>query len=198
MKNRKDYYFKKAKKEGYRARSAYKLFELNKKYQLISRNDKILDLGCTPGSWLQAAVNLTGKNSFVLGIDILPVKEIKGAKFIQGDITDILTWERIKEFSNEFDAIISDVAPKTSGIKELDHNKSIYLNETALELADKFLKKNGNFLCKVFQGEYFQEFLDKIKKKFEFVKCSKPESSRKESKEIYVICKGFKRNINSS
>ena len=191
LKNRKDFYFKKAKEEGYRARSAYKLFELNKKYNLIKRNDRVLDLGCNPGSWLQAASKIS--NGLVVGVDILPVKEIKNVNFIQANVTDKKTIDMIKSISNEFDVILSDMAPKTSGIKELDHNKSIYLSEKALEIAENLLVNNGNFLCKVFQGEFFKEFLDNIKKKFEFVKSSKPESSRRESKEIYIIAKGFRK-----
>ncbi|MBS3171763.1 RlmE family RNA methyltransferase [Candidatus Woesearchaeota archaeon] len=191
LKNRKDFYFKKAKEEGYRARSAYKLFELNKKYNLIKRSDRVLDLGCNPGSWLQAASKIS--NGLVVGVDILPVKEIKNVNFIQANVTDKKTIDMIKSISNEFDVILSDMAPKTSGIKELDHNKSIYLSEKALEIAENLLVNNGNFLCKVFQGEFFKEFLDNIKKKFEFVKSSKPESSRRESKEIYIIAKGFRK-----
>jgi len=191
LKNRKDFYFKKAKEEGYRARSAYKLFELNKKYNLIKRNDRVLDLGCNPGSWLQAASKIS--NGLVVGVDILPMKEIKNVNFIQANVTDKKTIDMIKSISNEFDVILSDMAPKTSGIKELDHNKSIYLSEKALEIAENLLVNNGNFLCKVFQGEFFKEFLDNIKKKFEFVKSSKPESSRRESKEIYIIAKGFRK-----
>jgi len=191
LKNRKDFYFKKAKEEGYRARSAYKLFELNKKYNLIKRSDRVLDLGCNPGSWLQAASKIS--NGLVVGVDILPMKEIKNVNFIQANVTDKKTIDMIKSISNEFDVILSDMAPKTSGIKELDHNKSIYLSEKALEIAENLLVNNGNFLCKVFQGEFFKEFLDNIKKKFEFVKSSKPESSRRESKEIYIIAKGFRK-----
>ena len=193
MKNRKDHYFRKAKKEGYRARSAYKLVSLNKKYNLIKKNNYVLDIGCSPGSWLQVADKLVGNKGLVLGIDILPIKEINDIKFIQGDITDNISIDLIKNISEEFDVIISDVAPKTTGIKELDHEKSVYLNEKVLELAEKVLKENGNFLCKIFQGKYINEFLDKIKKRFEFVKCSKPDSSRKESKEIYIVAKGFKK-----
>lgn len=193
MYKRKDAYFKKAKREGYRARSAFKLFSLNKKYNLIKRNNSVLDIGCSPGSWSQVTKKLVGNNGLVVGIDILPVKEIKNVKFIQGDITESLTIEKIKNISNEFDVIISDAAPKTTGIKELDHDKSIYLNEKVLELSDNLLKKEGNLLVKVFQGKYFQEFLNKINKKFDFVKCSKPDSSRKESKEIYIVAKGFKK-----
>jgi len=158
---------------------------------LIKRNDRVLDLGCNPGSWLQAASKIS--NGLVVGVDILPMKEIKNVNFIQANVTDKKTIDMIKSISNEFDVILSDMAPKTSGIKELDHNKSIYLSEKALEIAENLLVNNGNFLCKVFQGEFFKEFLDNIKKKFEFVKSSKPESSRRESKEIYIIAKGFRK-----
>ena len=191
LKNRKDFYFKKAKEEGYNARSVYKLFELNKKYSLIKKGDRVLDLGCSPGSWLQGAHKITGPNGLVVGVDVLPVKKIPGVNFIQADITDRGTADMIKNFSSEFDVILSDMAPKTSGIRELDHNKSMQLSEKAVETCKEFLIEKGNFLCKVFQGEYFKDFLDRVKKEFEFVKSSKPESSRKESKEIYVIAKGF-------
>ncbi len=192
MYNRKDSYFKKAKKEGFRARSAYKLIELNRKYNLIKKCDKLLDIGCSPGSWLQVAVKLVSEKGLVLGIDIMPIKNIKGAKFLQADISDPTTIDMIKTFSEQFDVIISDIAPKTSGIKDLDHEKSIYLNEKVLEAAQKLLKPGGNFLCKIFQGEYFPEFLKKANKSFEFVKSSKPDSSRKESREIYIIARGYK------
>ncbi len=191
LKNRKDHYFKKAKQEGFRARSVYKLFEINKKYNLIKKGDKILDLGCCPGSWSQAASKITGNRGIVVGVDILPVKEIEGVRFIQGDMTESKTLEKIKSVSDKFNVILSDMAPKTTGIKELDHNKSIDLNEKALEIAEEILVENGNFLCKVFQGGFFPEFLNKVKEKFKFVKSFKPESSRKESKEIYIIAKGF-------
>lgn len=191
MKKRKDYFFKKAKKEGYRARSAYKLIILNKKYNLIKRNDKLLDLGCFPGSWLQASLNLVGKNGLVVGVDITPIKEVKDIKFINADITDSLTLEKIKIICNKFDVVISDLSPKTTGIKTLDVERSLELNEKVLEIADKILKENGNLLLKIFQGVNFQDFLKKVKLKFKFVKCHKPEASRKESKEIYIIGKGF-------
>ena len=191
LQNRKDHYFRKAKQEGFRARSVYKLFEINKKHNLIKRGDKILDLGCSPGSWSQAASKITGNKGVVLGIDILPIKEIKEIKFIQADISSQETLEKIRLVSEKFDVILSDMAPKTTGIKDLDHSKSIDLNEKALEIAEKCLVKNGNFLCKVFQGEFFPEFLKKVKGKFEFVKSFKPESSRKESKEVYIVAKGF-------
>jgi len=193
MYKQKDFYFKKAKEEGFRARSVYKLFNLNKKYHIISKNNKVLDLGCSPGSWLQASLKIVGTNGFVLGIDIIPIKEIKNTKFIQADITEKETIEKIKSISDNFDVIISDLSPKTSGIKELDNEKSIQLNEAALKISEQVIKENGNFLCKIFQGPYFQEFLKNISKKFKFVKCHKPEASRKESKEIYIIAKGFKK-----
>ena len=193
MKNRKDYFFKKAKKEGYRARSAYKLIILNKKYNLIKRNDKLLDIGCSPGSWLQASLKLVGKKGLVLGIDLNSIKEIKGVRFIQADIEKKWIIENIKSVSEIFDVIISDLSPKTTGIKEFDVERSIKLNERVLEIADKVLKENGNLLLKVFHGPNFQDFLKKIRSIFRFVKCSKPEASRKESKETYIIAREFKK-----
>ncbi len=180
---RKDFYFKKAKKEGYLARSIYKLFEINKKYNLIKKDSKVLDLGCSPGSWIQACLKLEVKE--ITGIDLKEVN-ISDPKFtfIKKDINKV-------DFKKKIDTILSDLAPSTSGNKDLDVDKSIELSKTALKIAKKTLKKNGNFLVKVFQGEGFEDLLKEIRQHFEFVKSYKPKSTRKESKEIYIIAKNF-------
>ncbi|MAG52396.1 MAG: hypothetical protein CMH62_00365 [Nanoarchaeota archaeon] len=178
---RKDFYFKKAKSQGYLARSIYKLFEVNKKYKLISPNSKVLDLGCSPGSWVQACLELNVKE--IVGVDINEVKiEDKRFKFIKKDINKLDTKKLGK-----FDVVLSDLAPSTSGNKDLDVDRSINLSYTALKIAKKTLKPNGNFLVKVFQGSEFEELLKEIKKYFQFTKSYKPKSTRKSSKEIYII-----------
>lgn len=183
----KDFYTRKSREEGYYARSVYKLKHINKKYNLIRKDDKVLDLGCSPGGWVQASLEIIGPEGFVVGIDIVPVKRIeaKNFRFIKSNIEEA----QIEEM---FDVILSDMAPKTTGIRDLDQERSYDLAKTALETAKKHLKQGGNFLCKIFQGPRYQEFLNEVKKEFEFVKTVKPEASKRESKEMYVIGKCMK------
>jgi len=180
-----DKWQKRARKEGYLARSAFKLLQLNKKYNLIKNNDKVLDIGCSPGSWVQVALKVHA--SKVIGIDLNDVKiNHPKFKFIKGDIfkLDLSSFEK-------FDVIISDLAPQTTGIGELDKDRSIDLTEKAFEICKRLLKQNGDFLAKVFQGEGFDELLNQIKKEFKFCKATKPIASKKRSKEIYIVAKGY-------
>ncbi|MFH0752096.1 MAG: RlmE family RNA methyltransferase [archaeon] len=184
----KDHFTKKALKEGYRARSSYKLKQINSKYNLIRPGDSVLDLGCWPGGWLIVAKELAKKGR-VVGVDLEKINPIDGVEFIQGDITSVAIQKKI---SDKFDVVLSDMAPKTSGIKSLDVERSIELSDTALGIAKRVLKRDGSFLCKVFQGGDFEGFLKRVRKNFGFCKCVKPEASRKESKEIYIIATHFK------
>ena len=183
----KDFYTKKSREEGYYARSVYKLKHINKKYELIKKRDKVLDLGCSPGGWVQASLEIIGKQGSVVGIDLSPIRKIKAKnfKFIKADINEA-------EIEGKFNVVLSDMAPKTTGIQDLDHERSYDLAKISLEIAKKHLKEKGNFLCKIFQGKYYQEFLNEAKKNFEFVKTVKPEASKKQSKEMYVIGKCMK------
>ncbi|MEM4244985.1 MAG: RlmE family RNA methyltransferase [Candidatus Nanoarchaeia archaeon] len=181
-----DYYTKKSREEGYYARSVYKLKELNEKYQLIKGGDKVLDLGCSPGGWVQAALEIVGKEGMVIGIDMEKAKvKAENFKFIQGDVYD----KKIIEDLEKVDVILSDMAPKTSGIREMDQERSYDLAKQALSIAKKKLKSSGNFVCKIFQGKNYQKFINEVKKEFQFVKTSKPEASKSESKEMYVVAK---------
>jgi 23S rRNA (uridine2552-2'-O)-methyltransferase len=180
-----DKWQKKAKLHGYLARSAYKLLQLNNKHNIIKNNDRILDLGCSPGSWVQVALKLNA--SKIIGIDIKKPKiKDKRFKFIKSDINKL----NIKNLE-KFDVIISDLAPSTSGIKELDESKSLELTEKAFELSKELLKQNGNFLAKVFQGSESNKLINQIKKEFKFYKIAKPVASKKRSKEIYIVAKGY-------
>ncbi len=190
---RKDKFFKKARKEGYRARSIYKLKEINDKHSLIRKNDKILDLGCTPGSWLEEAVNLTN-SGLVIGVDMVRMKPINNTTFIQGNINDEETLEEIEDASEIFDVILSDLAPKTTGVKEIDQFQARDLNIRVLQICDKFLKEgSGRLLMKVFQGREFQNTVKDVKKRFRYVKVIKPGAVRKGSKEIYIVAKEFRK-----
>jgi len=191
---KKDFYNLQAKKEGYYARSAYKLKQINKKYKIINENDKVLDIGCFPGSWSQVALLAVKKHGLVIGIDIQKMTRIisKRFKFIQADITKK---ETIKKIQGTFNTIISDISPKTTGIIHLDQELSHSLAESSLNIALKKLKPNGNFLCKIFQGPKTKELINKAKKHFEFVKTIKPKSSKKQSKEMYILAKNLRSNL---
>jgi 23S rRNA (uridine2552-2'-O)-methyltransferase len=178
-----EYYTLKAKQDKYPARSVYKLQQIDEKFGLIRKGDKILDLGCAPGSWLLYAA----KKGEVLGVDSVELKITlpPNVKFIKQNVMTFTT-------NDKFNVIISDLAPNTSGDHSVDVAKSIELCERCLEIAKASLKKNGNFLCKIFEGEGIQEFFKEVEKHFKFVKRYKPMASRKESREIYIIGAGFK------
>ncbi len=183
-----------AKKEGYKSRASFKLIQLNKKFNLIKKGYTVLDLGAAPGGWIQVASTLVGDTGLVVGVDLRLVKEkFPNSFFIQGDIFDDETIKKIMEIDEDFNTIISDLAPNTSGIRSIDHQKSINLCYRVLELSTSLLKYKGNLLIKIFQGENTKELVDTIKNEFHYVKISKPESSRSASKETYVIGKGFKK-----
>lgn len=190
---KKEHFYKKAKKEGYRARSAYKLKEIQKKFNLIKKNDFVLDLGCAPGGWSQVAGELIGINGKILGVDISSIKPMEDVFFIQGDMTEDETIERIKKVlgNKNVDVVLSDMSPDISGNYSMDQARSIYLCEKALVTAEVFLKKKGNFVCKAFEGGDMDDFIKTLKQKFTSVKRFSPRSSRKSSSEIYIICKGF-------
>ncbi len=188
---RKDKLTIKAKKEGFKARSVYKLFQLSKRYKLIRKRDIVLDLGSYPGSWLQAIIQLGGN---AVGVDLRRIEGINHAKFILGDVFNKGTVEKIKKHG-PFNAVISDLAPNTTGIKDMDSENSYLLAEQALSIANQVLRKDGKFLCKIFEGEGTATLIENIRKHFKFVKASKPEASKKRSKEIYIIATGFKQGM---
>jgi len=183
----KDFYTKKSREEGYYARSAYKLKQLNWRFRLIWRRNKVLDLGCSPGGWVQAALEIVGPQGHVTGVDITHVRHITADNFtfIRADIHEA-------KIEGKFDAVISDMAPKTTGVKDLDHERSYDLAHTALEIAKEHLRPGGNFICKIFQGARYEEFLQEVKKSFETYKTAKPDASKQRSKEMYVIGKCLK------
>ncbi|MEK6973978.1 MAG: RlmE family RNA methyltransferase [Nanoarchaeota archaeon] len=183
-----DFYARKARHEGYRARSIYKLEHINKKYSMIKKGNSVLDIGSFPGSWLQACKDFMA--GFVLGIDVKPIKNIAGVNFIQADINSDEIFEKISIYRKEFDCVISDIAPKTTG--NMDQEKSIDLTKRAYDIAKVFLKQNGNFLAKVFQGKGVENLFEYIKTDFEFAKVTKPLASRKRSYEVYIVAKNFK------
>jgi 23S rRNA (uridine2552-2'-O)-methyltransferase len=192
-----DHYSERAKKERYPARSVFKLKEAQKKFGLIKTGDRVLDLGCSPGSWLLYAAELTGKRGRVLGIDLkaIRIKIPPQAETLKVDIFEIdRAWVDKQKLGNRFNVVLSDMAPATTGNKALDAARSFQLCQAALTTAEMVLKPGGMFMCKIFQGEEFKEFSESVKSQFKRHKIFKPLSSRKESKEIFVVGLGFKKN----
>jgi 23S rRNA (uridine2552-2'-O)-methyltransferase len=185
--DRRDFFYRKAKVEGYRSRAAFKLKQINEKFEIIRKGDTVVDLGAAPGGWLQVAKELSGGK--VLGVDILPIDEIEGVITIKGDIRHDTTIEKIRGIIDGADVVICDAAPNLSGSWSYDHARSIDLATSAFECARKILKSGGNFAVKVFQGDMFPGFLNKVREHFGKVQAFSPEASRKQSAEIYVIGK---------
>ncbi|KCZ72131.1 23S rRNA methylase [Candidatus Methanoperedens nitroreducens] len=186
--DRRDYYYRKAKEKGYRSRAAFKLKQINERFNIIRKGDTVVDLGAAPGGWLQVAHELSGAK--VVGVDILPIEEIEGVETIKGDIRLDSTVEKIKKKIKEgADVVICDAAPSLSGSWSYDHARSIDLAESALECARKLLKPDGRFVVKVFQGDMFPDFLNKVRDHFVKVQAFSPQATRKQSAEIYVIGK---------
>jgi len=184
-----EHYYRSAKSEGYRARSAYKLLQINKRYHIIRRGDTVIDLGAAPGGWSQVAAKMGAR---VIAVDIQQMEPIEGVIFIHGDITDEKTLERIEQEAGEVDAVISDMSPNLSGHYVMDQARSVWLSTNALNVARRLLVEHGNFLCKVFVGEDYPPFFEEVKKYFNMVKPHSPQASRKRSSEIYIVAKNFR------
>lgn len=188
-----DPYVKQAQAKGYRARSAFKLLEIQQKDRLIKPGLTVVDLGASPGGWCQVIQELLKKKGRLFALDILPMDPIDGVDFIQGDFKEEAVFQQLieKVGAHQVDVVLSDMAPNTSGVKAVDIPRSIYLAEIAFDFARRVLKQNGTFLVKVFQGEGFDDYLKFLRKSFKTIKIRKPQSSRDRSREIYLLCVGF-------
>ena len=192
MYKRQDQYRKLAHEQGFRSRSSYKLKELNKSYRIIGPGSYVLDLGCSPGGWLQVAQKISGNQGKVMGIDISFVEEIPNVKIIQDNIENIgVIDEVISYFGKKVGSVICDLSPQVSGNWSVDHAAQISLNYSAVKIMEQVLDKKGNALFKVFDGEYSAEFFDFMKTKFVKTKRTKPKASRKPSSELYCVCMGY-------
>jgi len=190
--NPQDHYFKKAKKEGFLARSAYKLEEIQKKYRVIRAHDTVLDLGCAPGSWSQVTLKIIGSKGRLRGIDLTAVTlKAPNAEFVQ---KNIFAMSREEFAEAPYDVVISDMAPNTTGIMIRDQALSEELCLKVLELCDQVLKPRGNMVMKLFQGGGSKEVEMAVRKRFDKMQLLKPQSTRKESKEIFVVGLGFKKS----
>ncbi len=189
-----DYYSRQAKREKYPARSIYKLKEIQQKYKLINNGDLVLDLGCFPGSWLVYAANLAGSTGKVIGIDLKPIAidVPRNVTIYEKDVFSIDDrW--LDMLGLTFNVVLSDMAPATTGNKTVDAARSLNLCQAALSIAQKTLIANGFFVCKIFQSEDVKAFREQVRAVFSACKIAKPQSSRKASKEIFIVGLGFKK-----
>ena len=189
-----DEYVKKAQKEGYRCRAVYKLIEIIDKNQIITKGDRILDLGAAPGGWSQVAVKIVGKTGQIIASDILPIEEITGVDFLQGDFTEMSVYKALLSLTKDqkMNTVLSDMAPNMSGQLSVDKPKSMYLAELALDMAIKTLTPNGHFLVKAFQGDGFDAYVQIARQTFKRVAIKKPKASRARSKEVYLLASQLK------
>ena len=191
IKQKKDPFFIQSKIQGYRSRSAFKLIEMNKKFKFIKKNSSLLDLGSSPGGWSQVARKEIIKGK-ILAVDIRPMQKINSVDFINGDFSDVNICKKIMlYFNNKIDVVLSDMAINTTGNKELDSYRTGELCINSMNLAKKILSQNGVFLSKLFMGSIFEEINKKAQENFKNVVKYKPLSSKKESREIYIFCKGI-------
>lgn len=193
-----DPYVLRAQKEGYRSRAVYKLFELNDKFSFLKPGQRVLDLGAAPGGWTQGCVSLVqsgSKNPKVYAYDLLPMDPLTGAIIIEDDFLSDGADRRLTDLLGEkVDVVLSDMAPATTGHKETDHLRILGLAETAYDFARHQLTNEGTFVAKIFQGGTERNLLDRLKKDFRRVHHAKPQASRKESSELYVVALGYRRD----
>ena len=198
--NRKDYFFKKAKEQNYAARSVFKLEEMDARFKLLRPGLKVLDLGAAPGSWSQYASQKIGPQGRVLAVDLQEVGlTLPNVAFVRSDIRQI-QWDHVfNEFGIKppFDVVLSDMAPKTTGIRDADQARSAELCRLALEIANRYLKPSGHLIVKLFHSGEFEAFRAELKKQFERVEVLRPKSTRTESKEIFLLGLKLRPNGNS-
>lgn len=190
--DRKDHLYKKAKEQGYRSRAAYKLLELDKKYKLFHKGDKVVDLGCFPGGWLQVSHEKVGPEGVVVGVDLVPVAPIgitsDSVNIIEGDFSDSsVVEELVQALNGPADLVISDMSPKLSGVRFRDVAASVELVELALSFADSVLRPGGSFIAKVFPGQDTEELIRGMRTKFSRLAREHLDSTRKTSNELYVV-----------
>ena len=190
-----DAYYKKAKREGYRSRAAYKLIELQQRFRLIKAGDRVVDLGAAPGGWLQIAANYVGASGRIVGVDLQAIDAL-GARpitLIQGDITDSAVQQKITEIlGGPAHCVLSDLAPRLSGIRDADTARCLELNQTALKVAARLLRPGGTLLVKSFVNQELQSFTWELKKYFLSVQRTRPEATRQASSELYFCATGFR------
>ena len=191
---RHDRFHQKAKKQGFLARAVFKLEELDTQFKLFKPGQRVLDLGCAPGSWLQYARSKVGDKGILVGLDRGPLRgDVAGSRIVVGDVMKIDVKDLLGSELTAFDVVLSDMAPDTSGVRSLDQARSEALFERALEIAILVLAPGGNFVGKLFQGPDFKKLTESVRARFDTAKTAKPASSRQISIEQYVVGKGFRK-----
>ena len=188
---RKDAFFHRAKAEGYRSRAAFKLLELAKRYRLIRAGDRVLDLGCWPGGWLQVAVELAGTSGRVVGVDQRETEPVAGARLLVGDVREDEVRRRLEAaLGGPLDVLLSDMSPQLSGVRARDEARAYELGGAALDVAERMLAEDGRLVLKIFMNAETEHLLRRARASFATVKLSRPEASRKGSAEQYLIALG--------
>jgi len=194
-----DPFVAKAKAAGYRSRAAFKLLEIDQRFGLMKPGGRVVDLGAAPGGWAQAAVRAVGPRGQVVGVDLVPIEPVAGAQFLRGDfLDDAVRAQAAQALGGPADAVLSDMAASASGHRGADHLRIIALCEAALDFAEDVLAPGGAFCAKVLRGGAEGELLARMKRAFTTVKHMKPQASRSESSEIYVVAQGFRGAISPS
>lgn len=193
-----DQYVKKAQQQGFRSRACFKLLEIQRKDQILRPGMSVVDLGAAPGSWSQVAAQGVGPSGRVIASDILPMDALGEVEFIQGDFTEDAVLEALLACigTRPVDLVISDMAPNMSGMKAVDQPRAMLLAELALDMCNKVLTPGGSFLVKVFQGEGFDPFLQALRNHFATVRTRKPEASRSRSREVYLLAREYRGDVN--
>ena len=184
---RTDAFQKRARREGYRSRSVYKLMDIQKRSNIFRKDDTVLDLGAAPGGWSQIALEYIGEDGKLVGMDLQHILPLKGAQFLQGDIREPETRKELEKLVPKADVVLSDMSPNLSGNYSVDQARSVELSSLALELASE--RKAHSFVVKVFEGSDFQDFRKAVIDEFGSVRTLSPEASRKQSSEVYLIAK---------
>ena len=189
----KDPYFQRAKQESYRARSAYKLLQIQEKFRIIRRGNVVVDLGAAPGSWSQVAVKLVGNKGHIIALDLQEIEPIPGVTCLQGDMTDPDVQARVIELAGgRANVVLSDAAPSTTGVKLRDHVLSMELGHAAFAVARQLLRPGGKMVIKVFEGEDLPDLIKDVKQAFHPVKVHTPKATRNESWESFIVAQGYK------
>lgn len=187
-----EYYYKLARKTGYRSRASYKIMQIDDRFGIFKEGDSVVDLGASPGGWLQVARGRVGKEGKVIGVDLRPIRPMEGVTTILGDITDDNTMlELLDKFGGKADVVLSDMAPNIGGCYSTDHARSVDLCTYAVNVCDRILKKDGKLVMKVFMGDMFPSLRKQLESRFRSVRVHSPDASRPTSSEVYVIAAGF-------
>ena len=189
-----DFYVKQSVEQGYRSRSAYKLMEIDDRDRLLKPGSALVDLGCAPGGWCQVALERMKGQGRIVGIDLLEMVGLNGVEFLQGDFTEQVTLNELVERlqGNKADLVLSDMSPNITGVIISDQARIYYLAELALEFSANWLKPDGIFLVKVFQGAGFEDYMKQMRSVFNAVMVRKPKASRDSSREVYLLGRGLK------